>query len=324
MIWNGMVWYGESDRLSSHWWGECIRQVLLLNHLVYHPVNQHRCGKSTIRKSCPEETTMKFHSIPELYVRLRIPFDTQTWLKKTREFYVFLRCPWSTHVMSTRWPSWNPLRKQRHRCAVVLFFVRSWMGQKCEHFFEGLRVVVEFGQTWCITRNGHIIIWTLDTTVPRNGQFSDPWGGGAAVAARELTCPQVSPQYFQLWLMQPRAATLHKQFRAVTLPNQLHAGCRFELPVVRRLGGAYHLFKGWNGQFSDCNVWANSTISWLRGGHIIDYTSTNHWLTSQVMVWFLRTEYLRTTISLFDHGLVRASKDIGICPAGIPPYGTCS
>ena len=89
MIWNGMVWYGESDRLSSHWWGECIRQVLLLNHLVYHPVNQHRCGKSTIRKSCPEETTMKFHSIPELYVRLRIPFDTQTWLKKTREFYVF-------------------------------------------------------------------------------------------------------------------------------------------------------------------------------------------------------------------------------------------
>ena len=178
MIWNGMVWYGESDRLSSHWWGECIRQVLLLNHLVYHPVNQHRCGKSTIRKSCPEETTMKFHSIPELYVRLRIPFDTQTWLKKIREFYVFLRCPWSTHVMSTRWPSWNPLRKQRHRCAVVLFFVRSWMGQKCEHFFEGLRVVVEFGQTWCITRNGHIIIWILDTTVPRNGQFSDPWGGG--------------------------------------------------------------------------------------------------------------------------------------------------
>jgi len=84
--------------------------------------------------------------------------------------------------------------------------------------------------------------------------------------------------------MQPRAATLHKQFRAVTLPNQLHAGCSFVLPVVRRLGGAYHLFKGWNGQFSDCNVWANSTISWLRGGHIIDYTSTNHWLTSQVMV----------------------------------------
>ena len=25
---------------------------------------------------------MEFHSIPELYVRLRIPFDTQTWLKK--------------------------------------------------------------------------------------------------------------------------------------------------------------------------------------------------------------------------------------------------
>ena len=65
---------------------------------------------------------MKFHSIPELYVRLRIPFDTQTWLKKTREFYVFLRCPWSTHVMSTRWPSWNPLRKQRQPfCGRVVF-----------------------------------------------------------------------------------------------------------------------------------------------------------------------------------------------------------
>ena len=76
-----------------------------------------------------------------------------------------------------------------------------------------------------------------------SAEFCDPLG--AAAAARELTCPQIPPQQNQLRLMQPRAATLHKQLRAVTLPNQLHAGCSFVLPVVRRLGGAYHLFKGW-------------------------------------------------------------------------------
>ena len=76
-----------------------------------------------------------------------------------------------------------------------------------------------------------------------SAEFCDPLG--AAAAARELTCPQIPPQQNQLRLMQPRAATLHKQLRAVTLPNQLHAGCSFVLPVVRRLGGAYHLLKGW-------------------------------------------------------------------------------
>ena len=81
-----------------------------------------------------------------------------------------------------------------------------------------------------------------------------PWrGGGAAAAVREVTCAQIPPQQNQFRLMQPRAATLHKQFRGdaifcchLTKPascreqlaNQFHAGCSFVLPVVRRFGGA--------------------------------------------------------------------------------------
>ena len=64
-----------------------------------------------------------------------------------------------------------------------------------------------------------------------SAEFCDPLG--AAAAARELTCPQIPPQQNQLRLMQPRAATLHKQLRAVTLPKP--ASCWLQLCAA---GGA--------------------------------------------------------------------------------------
>ena len=99
-------------------------------------------------------------------------------------------------------------------------------------------------------------IWNLCPFFHENPQPKDLTqplkGGGAAAAVREVTCAQI-PQQNQFRLMQPRAATLHKQFRGdaifcchLTKPascreqlaNQFHAGCSFVLPVVRRFGGA--------------------------------------------------------------------------------------
>ena len=78
--------------------------------------------------------------------------------------------------------------------------------------------------------------------------FHSPWRGGAAAAVREVTCAQIPPQQNQFRLMQPRAATLRKQFRGdefLLPPYQysfmLGAACKpvscwVQLPAASRVG----------------------------------------------------------------------------------------